>query len=68
MGVKAETLGNWIKRHRIEHPGRFATEEPDSMSWAEHRRAVTGNAPLKQENEFLGKVSVLCSEAPAEEL
>ena len=57
VGVKAGTLGNWIKKYRAEHPEKFATEEPESVSWAEHQAVVAENARLKQENEFLGKVS-----------
>ncbi|WP_166827747.1 transposase [Brevibacterium limosum] len=57
VGVKAGTLGNWIKKYRAEHPEKFATDEPESVSWADHQAVVAENARLKQENEFLGKVS-----------
>lgn len=57
VGVKAGTLGNWIKKYRSEHPEIFSTEEPESVSWAEHQAAIAENARLKQENEFLGIVS-----------
>lgn len=57
VGVKAGTLGNWIKKYRQEHPEKFDTGQPESVSVAEHQRVVAENAKLKQEIEFLGKVS-----------
>jgi len=57
VGVKAGTLGNWIKKYRAQHPEKFAGQEPESVSWADHQAVVAENARLKQENEFLGKVS-----------
>lgn len=57
VGVKAGTVGNWIKEYRAEHPAKFTTEEPGSVSWAQHQAVMVENARLKQENEFLGKVS-----------
>ncbi|SMX66618.1 Transposase [Brevibacterium iodinum ATCC 49514] len=61
-------MGNWIKRYRAEHPEKFATDELESVSWAEHQAVVAENARLKQENEFLGKVNLLCSEATVEDV
>lgn len=57
LGVNAGTLGNWIKKYRIEHPEKFTTEEPESVSWSEHQKVIAENARLRQEVEFLGKVS-----------
>lgn len=57
LGVNAGTLGNWIKKCRLEHPERFATQEPEFVSWGEHQRVVSENARLRREVEFLGKVS-----------
>ena len=58
IGVKAGTLGNWIKKYREENPEKFDTGEQESVSFAEHQKVVAENAKLKQEIEFLGKVSL----------
>lgn len=57
VGVKAGTLGNWIKKYREANPEKFDTGVHESVSFAEHQKVVAENAKLKQEIEFLGKVS-----------
>lgn len=57
IGVNEGTLGNWVRKYRQEHPERFATEEKAPVSWNEHQRALSEIAQLKQDVEFLGKVS-----------
>ncbi len=58
IGVKESTLGNWLRAYRAEHPAAVdPTGVKDSVSWDEHQRALTENAKLKAEVEFLGKVS-----------
>lgn len=50
VGVKAGTLGNWIKKYRQDHPEKFDTGQPEpvSVSVAEHQRVVAENAKLKR--------------------
>ncbi len=57
IGVNEGTLGNWVRKYRQEHPERFAIEEKTAVSWNEHQRALAEIARLKQDVEFLGKVS-----------
>lgn len=57
IGVNEGTLGNWVRKYREEHPDRFAGEEKAPVSWEEHQRALAQVAELRQEVEFLGKVS-----------
>ncbi|SDR93520.1 transposase [Brevibacterium sandarakinum] len=57
VGVKAGTLGNWIKKYREDNPEKFDTGQQETVSVAEHQRVVAENAKLKHEIEFLGKVS-----------
>lgn len=57
IGVKEGTLGNWVRKYRQAHPERFAAEEKAPVSWDEHQRALAEIAVLKQDVEFLGKVS-----------
>lgn len=57
IGLNVGTLGNWVRRYRKEHPERFASQEKEPVSWEEHQEALAENAKLKQEIEFLGKVS-----------
>jgi transposase len=57
LGIKESTLGNWVRKYREEHPDRFTTEEKGPVSWDEHQKALTENAELRREVEFLGKVS-----------
>lgn len=57
IGVLEGTLGRWVRKHKEADPERFATKEKEAVPWAEHQRALAENAKLKQEIEFLGKVS-----------
>lgn len=57
IGVNEGTLGTWVRKYREDHPDRFLTEEKASVPWEEHQKALAENAKLKQEIEFLGKVS-----------
>jgi transposase len=57
IGVNEGTLGTWVRKYREDHPDRFLTEEKTSVPWDEHQKALAENAKLKQEIEFLGKVS-----------
>lgn len=57
IGVNEGTLGNWVRKYRHEHPEQFAAEKPESVAYAEHQRVLKENAKLKQEVEFLSKVS-----------
>lgn len=57
IGVNEGTLGNWVRKYREEHPDRFAGEEKAPVSWEEHQKALAQVAELRQEVEFLGKVS-----------
>lgn len=57
IGVNEGTLGNWVRKYKEEHPGKFAGQEKESVPWEEHQKALAENAKLKQEIEFLGKVS-----------
>src|SRR5699024_8391097 len=57
IGVNEGTLGNWVRKYRQEHPEQFAAEKPESVAYAEHQRVLKENAKLKQEVEFLSKVS-----------
>lgn len=58
IGVNEGTLGNWVRKYRQEHPEQFAAEKPESVAYAEHQRVLKENAKLKQEVEFLSKVSL----------
>lgn len=57
IGVNEGTLGNWVRKYRQEHPEEFADDKPESVAYAEHQRVLKENAKLKQEVEFLSKVS-----------
>lgn len=57
IGVNEGTLGNWVRKYRQRYPERFATEEKAPVSWEVHQKALAENAKLKQDIEFLGKVS-----------
>jgi transposase len=46
-----------VRKYREDHPDRFLTEEKAAVPWEEHQKALAENAKLKQEIEFLGKVS-----------
>ena len=55
LGVGAGTLGNWVSKHRKDHPG---VEEPLSMSEREELMKLRAeNKELRMKNEFLGKAS-----------
>lgn len=56
-GIKEGTLGNWVRKYRQAHPERFAGQEKEPVPWEQHQQALAENAKLKQEIEFLGKVS-----------
>ena len=55
--VKEGTLGNWVRKYRQEHPEEFDDQTPESVAYSEHQRVLRENAKLKQEVEFLSKVS-----------
>lgn len=57
IGVNEGTLGNWVRKYRRDHPEEFADGKPDSVAYSEHQRVLKENAKLKQEVEFLSKVS-----------
>ncbi len=57
IGVNEGTLGNWVRKYRQDHPERFATEEKTPVPWNEHQKALAEIAQLKQDIDFLGKVS-----------
>lgn len=59
LGVNESTLGNWLHRQRgKDHDGpALAPMDRGPVSWDEHQKALTENARLKAEVEFLGKVS-----------
>ena len=57
IGVHEGTLGNWVRKYRREHPEQFPEQENETVDWATHKKLMAENARLKQENEFLGKVS-----------
>ena len=57
IGVNEGTLGNWVRKYRQDHPEEFAGQQPESVAYAEHQRVLKENAKLKQEVEFLSKVS-----------
>lgn len=57
IGVNEGTLGNWVRKYRHEHPEEFGDEKPETVSFGEHQRVLKENAKLKQEVEFLSKVS-----------
>ncbi|THJ66783.1 transposase [Arthrobacter echini] len=58
IGVKPSTLGNWVRQYREANPGTTgAADARGPVAWEEHQRALTENAKLKAEVEFLGKVS-----------
>jgi len=57
IGVKEGTLGNWVRKYRQEHPEEFDDQTPESVAYSEHQRVLRENAKLKQEVEFLSKVS-----------
>jgi transposase len=57
IGVNEGTLGNWVRKYRQEHPEAFANDTPESVAYSEHQRVLKENAKLKQEVEFLSKVS-----------
>ncbi|GAB3551982.1 hypothetical protein GCM10027404_21910 [Arthrobacter tumbae] len=57
IGINEGTLGNWVRKYRADHPERFTAEEKAAVPWEEHQRTLAENAKLKQEIEFLGKVS-----------
>ena len=57
IGVNEGTLGNWVRKYRQDHPEDFAGEQPESVAYAEHQRVLKENSKLKQEVEFLSKVS-----------
>ena len=57
IGVKEGTLGNWVRKYRHDHPEEFAGDQPESVAYTEHQRVLKENAKLKQEVEFLSKVS-----------
>ncbi|WP_427135073.1 transposase [Pseudarthrobacter sp. S9] len=58
IGVNVGTLGNWVRKFREDHPERFAAgEEKTPVSWEEHQKALAEISKLKQDVEFLGKVS-----------
>lgn len=58
IGVNVGTLGNWVRRYREDHPERFAAGgEKTPVSWEEHQKALAEISKLKQDVEFLGKVS-----------
>ena len=47
-----------MRKYRQDHPEAFANETPESAAYAEHQRVLKENAKLKQEVEFLSKVSL----------
>ena len=57
IGVNEGTLGTWVRKYREQHPDRFVTDQKAPVPWDEHQKALAENARLKQEIEFLGKVS-----------
>lgn len=57
LGVNEGTLGNWVRKYRIEHPEEFPVKDDEPVDWATHQKLLAENARLRQENEFLGKVS-----------
>ena len=57
IGVNEGTLGNWVRKHKAENPGRFCGPEREAVPWEEHQATLAEVAKLKAEIEFLGKVS-----------
>ena len=57
IGVNEGTLGNWVRKYRQDHPEEFAGQAPEAVAYSEHQRVLRENARLKQEVEFLSKVS-----------
>ena len=57
IGVNEGTLGHWVRKYRQEHPEVFGDQTPESVAYSEHQRVLKENAKLKQEVEFLSKVS-----------
>ena len=57
IGVNEGTLGNWVRTYRVDHPERFSGQEKAPVSWDEHQKALAEIAKLKQDVDFLGKVS-----------
>ncbi len=55
LGLVAQTLGNWVKAYRDEHPDA----EPElSVSERAHLKELEReNRELRMENEFLGKAT-----------
>lgn len=56
LGLVAQTLGNWVKAYRNNHPG----EEPElTISERARLRELEREVrDLRMENEFLGKATV----------
>ncbi len=56
LGLVAQTLGNWVKAYRDNHPG----EEPEVTvsERARLKELERENRELRMENEFLGKATV----------
>ncbi len=55
LGLVAQTLGNWVKAYRDDHPG----EEPEVTvsERARLKELERENRELRMENEFLGKAT-----------
>ena len=55
LGIGAGTLGNWVSKHRGEHP---VVEEPLNTSERVELKSLRAeNKELRMKNEFLGKAS-----------
>ena len=58
IGVLEGTLGNWVRKYRENHPERVtAGQEKAPVCWEQHQKALAEIARLKQDVDFLGKVS-----------
>lgn len=54
LGINEGTLGNWVNKHRVEHP---ASEELDISERARLRELEREVRDLRMEREFLKKAA-----------
>lgn len=56
LGVNEGTLGNWVRKYRVEHPEAL-TDDRGPVEWAQFEKLQREMAEVKRENEFLKAVS-----------
>ena len=57
IGGNEWTGGNRARQYRKAHPEKFSAQSKAPISWEGHQPALAELAKLKQDVEFLGKVS-----------